>query len=73
MTTRERQRTTVKVRVMVLDGDDQYPQFLPCNFMSHDGLSVCVSPTYLVNITTEKEPVSIFFVRQYYEKIVQWI
>ncbi|XP_040199161.1 cadherin-related family member 5-like isoform X2 [Rana temporaria] len=56
MTTRERQRTTVKVRVMVLDGDDQYPQFLPCNFMSHDGLSVCVSPTYLVNITTEKEP-----------------
>ncbi|XP_077329211.1 cadherin-related family member 5-like isoform X2 [Lithobates pipiens] len=56
MTTRERQRTTVKVRVMVLDGDDQYPQFLPCNFMSHDGLNVCVSPTYLVNITKGKEP-----------------
>ncbi|KAM5170709.1 cadherin-related family member 5-like [Mantella aurantiaca] len=56
MATRERQRSTVRVRVMVLDGDDQYPQFLPCRFMSHDGLSVCVSPTYSVNITAEKEP-----------------
>ncbi|XP_068132033.1 cadherin-related family member 5-like isoform X2 [Hyperolius riggenbachi] len=56
MTTRERQRTTARVRVTVLDGDDQYPQFLPCHYMSHDGLDVCVSPTYLVNITTGEEP-----------------
>ncbi|XP_072258018.1 cadherin-related family member 5-like isoform X3 [Pyxicephalus adspersus] len=56
MTTRERQRSTARVRVIVLDGDDQYPQFLPCHYMSHDGLNVCVSPTYSVNITTGKEP-----------------
>ncbi|XP_075064636.1 cadherin-related family member 5-like isoform X2 [Mixophyes fleayi] len=55
MTTRERQRTTARVRVTVLDGDDQYPQFLPCRYMSHDGLSVCVSPTYMVNITAGEE------------------
>ncbi|XP_056425296.1 cadherin-related family member 5-like isoform X2 [Hyla sarda] len=55
MTTRERQRTTARVRVIVLDGDDQYPQFLPCHYMFHDGLKVCVSPTYLVNITAGKE------------------
>ncbi|KAM4747021.1 protocadherin-15-like isoform 2-T2 [Rhinophrynus dorsalis] len=55
MTTRERQRTSARVRVSVLDGDDQYPQFLPCQYMSHDGLSVCVSPTYLANITEEEE------------------
>ncbi|XP_053320576.1 cadherin-related family member 5-like [Spea bombifrons] len=51
MTTRERQRTSVRVRVFVMDGDDQYPQFLPCHYMSHDGLNLCVSPTYVVNIT----------------------
>ncbi|XP_075440687.1 cadherin-related family member 5-like [Ascaphus truei] len=55
MTTRERQRTSARVRVSVLDGDDQYPQFLPCHFMSHDGLRVCVSPTYLANITEGEE------------------
>ncbi|XP_063304411.1 cadherin-related family member 5-like isoform X1 [Pelobates fuscus] len=55
MTTRERQRTSARVRVFVLDGDDQYPQFLPCRYMSHDGLNVCVSPTYTVNITEGEE------------------
>ncbi|KAM3925095.1 cadherin-related family member 5-like isoform 2-T2 [Leptodactylus fuscus] len=56
MTTRERQRTTARVRVIVLDGDDQYPQFLPCQYMSHDGLRVCASPIYSVNVTTGEEP-----------------
>lgn len=56
MTTRERQRTTARVRVMVLDGDDQYPHFLPCHYMSHDGVRVCVSPTYSLNITAGEEP-----------------
>uniref|UniRef100_A0A8C5QV92 Cadherin domain-containing protein n=1 Tax=Leptobrachium leishanense TaxID=445787 RepID=A0A8C5QV92_9ANUR len=55
MTTRERQRTSAKVQVLVLDGDDQYPQFLPCQYMSHDGLNVCVNPTYVVNITEGEE------------------
>ncbi|CAJ0925889.1 unnamed protein product [Ranitomeya imitator] len=57
MTTRERQRSTARVRVIVLDGDDQYPQFLPCLYMFHDGVKVCTSPTYLVNITSRLEPV----------------
>ncbi|KAM4036943.1 cadherin-related family member 5-like [Anomaloglossus baeobatrachus] len=56
MITRERQRTTARVRVIVLDGDDQYPQFLPCLYMFHDGVKVCVSPTYSVNITSRLEP-----------------
>ncbi|XP_072003652.1 cadherin-related family member 5-like isoform X5 [Engystomops pustulosus] len=60
MTTRERQRTTTRVRVVVLDGDDQYPQFLPCQYMSHDGLRVCVSPVYSVNITAGEEPTGPF-------------
>ncbi|KAM4677927.1 protocadherin-15-like isoform 2-T2 [Discoglossus pictus] len=56
MTTRERQRTSARVRVSVLDGDDQYPQFLPCQMMSHDVLSVCLSPTYQSNVTEREEP-----------------
>ncbi|KAM8974345.1 protocadherin-15-like isoform 3-T3 [Pelodytes ibericus] len=55
MTTRERQRTSARVQIFVLDGDDQYPQFLPCQYMVHDGVNVCVSPTYLVNITEGEE------------------
>ncbi|XP_053575123.1 cadherin-related family member 5-like [Bombina bombina] len=55
MTTRERQRASVRVRISVVDGDDQYPHFLPCQLMSHDVLSVCVSPMYTANITEREE------------------
>ncbi|KAL8222578.1 UNVERIFIED_CONTAM: hypothetical protein K2H54_077551 [Gekko kuhli] len=51
MNTKERYNSSAKIQVNVMDGDDQYPQFLPCNFLSHDGVSVCVSPVYTTNIT----------------------
>ncbi|XP_048356174.1 cadherin-related family member 5-like [Sphaerodactylus townsendi] len=51
MNTKERYNSSARIHVNVMDGDDQYPQFLPCNFLSHDGVSVCVSPVYTTNIT----------------------
>ncbi|KAG8440106.1 hypothetical protein GDO86_006045 [Hymenochirus boettgeri] len=55
MTTRHRQRTSAKIHISVLDGDDQYPHFLPCHSMPNDGLSVCISPVYQANITEGQE------------------
>eukprot|EP00079_Xenopus_tropicalis_P034373 XP_017948144.1 PREDICTED: cadherin-related family member 5-like [Xenopus tropicalis] len=55
ITTRERHSTSARIRITVLDGDDQYPYFLPCIYMPHDGLSVCVSPIYRANITVGQE------------------
>ncbi|CAM5083897.1 unnamed protein product [Natator depressus] len=54
MNTKERYNSSARIRVNVLDGDDQYPQFLPCNFLSHDGASVCVSPVYTANVTEQE-------------------
>ncbi|XP_053114526.1 uncharacterized protein LOC128328499 isoform X2 [Hemicordylus capensis] len=51
MNTKERYNSSARIQVNVMDGDDQYPQFLPCNFLSRDGVSVCVSPVYTTNIT----------------------
>ncbi|XP_023966373.3 cadherin-related family member 5-like [Chrysemys picta bellii] len=51
MNTKERYNSSARIRVNVLDGDDQYPRFLPCNFLAHDGASVCVSPVYTANVT----------------------
>ncbi|KAM9171641.1 cadherin-related family member 5-like isoform 2-T2 [Pangshura tecta] len=51
MNTKERYNSSARIRVNVLDGDDQYPRFLPCNFLGHDGVSVCVSPVYTANVT----------------------
>ncbi|XP_060100619.1 uncharacterized protein LOC132575948 [Heteronotia binoei] len=51
MNTKERYNSSARIHINVMDGDDQYPQFLPCNFLSHDGVSVCVSPVYTTNIT----------------------
>ncbi|KAH0617224.1 hypothetical protein JD844_029084 [Phrynosoma platyrhinos] len=51
MNTKERYNSSARIQVNVMDGDDQYPQFLPCNFLSHDGVSVCVNPIYTTNIT----------------------
>ncbi|XP_041442544.1 cadherin-related family member 5-like isoform X1 [Xenopus laevis] len=55
ISTREHYRTSARVRITVLDGDDQYPYFLPCSYMPHDGVNVCVSPTYRANITVGQE------------------
>ncbi|XP_039353988.1 cadherin-related family member 5-like [Mauremys reevesii] len=51
MNTKERYNSSARIRINVLDGDDQYPRFLPCNFLGHDGVSVCVSPVYTANVT----------------------
>ncbi|KAM9580218.1 cadherin-related family member 5-like isoform 2-T2 [Guaruba guarouba] len=51
MNTRERFNASARVRVQVLDGDDQYPQFLPCAPRTHRGLTLCTSPVYTANVT----------------------
>ncbi|XP_064309048.1 cadherin-related family member 5-like [Phalacrocorax carbo] len=51
MNTKERFNASARVRVNVLDGDDQYPQFLPCTPRHHRGLTVCTSPVYTANVT----------------------
>ncbi|XP_074981118.1 cadherin-related family member 5-like [Caretta caretta] len=54
MNTKERYNSSARIRINVLDGDDQYPQFLPCNFLSHDGANVCISPIYTANVTEQE-------------------
>ncbi|GCB61272.1 hypothetical protein scyTo_0009307 [Scyliorhinus torazame] len=56
MNTKERYNTSAKMTISVLDGDDQYPRFLPCNFLSHGGARICVNPVYTGNITQTKLP-----------------
>lgn len=57
MNTEEKYNTTAKVTISVLDGDDQYPRFLPCKFVLHGKTRVCVNPTYTGNVTEAKLPV----------------
>ncbi|XP_075285685.1 protocadherin-15-like [Opisthocomus hoazin] len=56
MTTKERFSASARVRVTVLDGDDQYPQFLPCTPRAHRGLTLCTSPVYTANVTEGQLP-----------------
>ncbi|XP_032895893.1 uncharacterized protein LOC116985302 [Amblyraja radiata] len=56
MNTEEKYNTTAKVTISVLDGDDQYPRFLPCKFVLHGKTRVCVNPTYTGNVTEAKLP-----------------
>ncbi|XP_031439279.1 cadherin-related family member 5 isoform X3 [Clupea harengus] len=59
MNTGEKYNTTATIIVNVLDGDDQYPIFLPCTPISQDQAdSICTNPLYTVNIT-EKEQDSV--------------
>ncbi|XP_069485647.1 cadherin-related family member 5-like isoform X2 [Ambystoma mexicanum] len=51
MNTKERYNSSARIHISVLDGDDQYPQFLPCKLLSHEGADVCVSPIYMANVT----------------------
>ncbi|KAM7056825.1 cadherin-related family member 5-like [Acridotheres tristis] len=51
MNTRERFNASARVRVNVLDGDDQYPQFLPCAPRAPHSPPVCTSPVYTANVT----------------------
>ncbi|XP_078409251.1 uncharacterized protein cdhr5-rs isoform X2 [Cetorhinus maximus] len=56
MNTKERYNTSAKITITVLDGDDQYPRFLPCNFLSHGKARICVNPIYIGNVTETKLP-----------------
>lgn len=56
MNTAEHFNTSTTLTITVLDGDDQYPQFLPCVLLFQDEASrVCTSPVYTVNVTEGAE------------------
>ncbi|XP_051786213.1 protocadherin beta-10 [Erpetoichthys calabaricus] len=56
MNTEEKQNTSALIKIRVLDGDDQYPQFLPCALLSHDQTRViCANPIYTVNVTEKTQ------------------
>lgn len=56
MNTVEHLSTSSHITITVLDGDDQYPQFLPCVLLFQDETShICTSPVYTVNITEGEE------------------
>eukprot|EP00062_Callorhinchus_milii_P024422 gi/632984314/ref/XP_007909080.1/ PREDICTED: uncharacterized protein LOC103190188 [Callorhinchus milii] len=54
--TEERHNATAHMSITVQDGDDQYPQFLPCHFLSLDKNIICVNPTYTGNVTETQLP-----------------
>lgn len=56
MNTEEHFNTSTNVSIIVLDGDDQYPQFLPCMLLFEDETRrICTSPIYMVNVTEGEE------------------
>lgn len=56
MNTEERFNTSTNLSVIVLDGDDQYPEFLPCMLLFQDETRrICTSPVYMVNVTEGEE------------------
>ncbi|KAA0721063.1 Protocadherin-15 Precursor [Triplophysa tibetana] len=62
MNTEEKYSTTATVTINVLDGDDQYPQFLPCSPVYEDGdHTICTNPIYTVNITETDEDIVLYF------------
>lgn len=46
----EKFNTSAVLTVTVVDGDDQYPHFLPCTPV-WPGVPVCTNPAYTANIT----------------------
>ncbi|MED6280186.1 hypothetical protein CHARACLAT_008169 [Characodon lateralis] len=62
MNTAEHYNISTNVTIAVQDGDDQYPQFLPCDLLFQDGTSqICSSPVYRVNVTEGEEDVVLDF------------
>ncbi|XP_061677765.1 cadherin-related family member 5 [Syngnathoides biaculeatus] len=56
MNTAEHFNTSTEITVDVQDGDDLYPQFLPCTLLFQDLTNrICTSPVYTVNVTEGKE------------------
>lgn len=64
MNTVERYNTSTNLTIIVLDGDDQYPQFLPCMLLFQDDITrICTSPVYTVNVTEGEEVSSLLLLR----------
>ncbi|XP_019934109.2 cadherin-related family member 5 [Paralichthys olivaceus] len=62
MSTAERFNTSANITINVLDGDDQYPQFLPCTLLFQDETNhICTSPVYTVNVTEGEEDIVLDF------------
>ncbi|KAM3609120.1 uncharacterized protein V6R79_009918 [Siganus canaliculatus] len=62
MNTAEHFNTSTNITITVLDGDDQYPQFLPCTLLFQDETShICTSPVYTVNVTEGEEDMVLNF------------
>ncbi|XP_059905593.1 cadherin-related family member 5 isoform X1 [Gadus macrocephalus] len=62
MNTRDGYNTTATLTVHIKDGDDQYPQFLPCNPPpANIHLPVCTNPIYMANITQADQDIVLGF------------
>ncbi|KAJ8003108.1 hypothetical protein DPEC_G00165950 [Dallia pectoralis] len=62
MNTAEKFSTSATLIVNILDGDDQYPQFLPCMQLSNNqSYGVCTNPVYTVNITEGQQDIVLDF------------
>ncbi|XP_047451498.1 cadherin-related family member 5 [Mugil cephalus] len=62
MNTAEHFNTSTNITITVRDGDDQYPQFLPCVLLFQDETSrICTSPKYTVNVTEGEEDIVLDF------------
>ncbi|XP_035497737.2 protocadherin-11 X-linked [Scophthalmus maximus] len=62
MSTAEHFNTSTSINITILDGDDHYPQFLPCTLLFRDETShICTSPVYTVNVTEGEEDIVLDF------------
>ncbi|XP_036006284.1 cadherin-related family member 5 isoform X2 [Fundulus heteroclitus] len=62
MNTAEHYNISTNITITVQDGDDQYPQFLPCVLLFQDETSrICTSPVYMVNVTEGEEDIVLEF------------
>ncbi|KAM9376075.1 protocadherin-15 [Pholidichthys leucotaenia] len=60
--TADRFNASIDITITVLDGDDQYPQFLPCATLFQDGTNrICTSPVYTANVTEGEEDIVLDF------------
>nr|XP_055029772.1 uncharacterized protein LOC129418864 isoform X1 [Misgurnus anguillicaudatus]XP_055029773.1 uncharacterized protein LOC129418864 isoform X1 [Misgurnus anguillicaudatus] len=58
----EHYNTTATIIINVLDGDDQYPQFLPCILLSaNHGKRICANPLYTANVTENEQDIVLDF------------
>ncbi|KAL2093537.1 hypothetical protein ACEWY4_010849 [Coilia grayii] len=62
MNTKEQLNATATLVVYVQDGDDHYPQFLPCTVLPlSGGTHVCANPVYITNITERDQDIVLDF------------